>query len=277
MNPLGLLRVNKYRVNVTPDGLRYLAMGKGDRAARPYHLRWLLPALAKTDVCRWAWASRLSVVLLGLLGWWFTGSVWMASAVALPGVLFNWRYPVLVDATGMVLALFAACLWPICWPAALLVVLVAGMTRETGPVWAALWAWNPVLLVGLIPVGLRWLQTQGVEQDPSMQRWVEHPVLASWFAHWGRWREPQFLLVPWAGLLLGVAVLAPWTVNSTRLAIGLVLGYGQLLVAHDEVRLYQWAWPSLALACTQALPSQLLPFVALSIIFNPWREPIGGR
>ena len=32
--------------------------------------------------------------------------------------------------------------------------LVGGTIRETVPIWSAIYAWHPVLLVGLIPVAL---------------------------------------------------------------------------------------------------------------------------
>ena len=58
---------------------------------------------------------------------------------------------------------------------------------------------------------------------------------------------------------------------DAQLAAALALGYSQLLVATDSVRLYQWAAPVLALACVHVLPTWALPFVALGVVFNSWK------
>jgi hypothetical protein len=150
----------------------------------------------------------------------------------------------------MALALLTACLWPVCWPLAILVVLIAGMTRETSPIWAAIWAWHPVLLIGLVPVLIRQL-TYTPGPDPEFQWYLDHPLKAGIQAHRGIWNAARWMLTPWAGLVLGVAVLDPWTMNSARLLVALAFGYGQLLLAVDTP---QW-----------------LPLIALSIIYNPWK------
>lgn len=240
-------------ITPTTDGVRYLAASH-TRVARPYHLRWLMPWLCRTSTRRWRLTAQGSVLALAPLAWWYTGSPWMMACILLSGVLFNWANPVLVDAQGMALALLAACLWPVCWPAALVVALVAGMTRETAPMWAAVWAWHPALLIGMIPVAVRWLQPAGIEHDLGIREWLDHPFTLSRQAHQGIWQNWRIILAPWAGLVFGVMVLAPWTPDSARLLVALVFAYSQLLMAHDIVRLYTWAWPSLALACTQALP-----------------------
>lgn len=257
------------RPGVTPDGLRYMKAYR-EPVARPYYFRWLLCLVCKDHLRRWIWLSRGSVIALAPLAWWYTGSPWMMACVFLPGIMILWHHPVLVDAEGMALALLAACLWPICWPVSIILVLVAGMVRETSPLWAAIWAWNPVLLIGLVPVAIRWLtKTEGY--DAEFDWYLKHPIKAGLAEHRPTWNSPRWMITPWAGLIFGVAVLSPWTVDSTRLAVALVCAYGQLLLAVDTVRIYTYAWPSLALACTQALPPQWLPFIALSIIFNPWR------
>ena len=42
----------------TPDGLRYLAMARGDGAPKPYHYRWLLPRLLGEDKTKWRAVPR---------------------------------------------------------------------------------------------------------------------------------------------------------------------------------------------------------------------------
>jgi len=192
----------------------------------------------------------------------------MACVAFLPGIAFSVRHPVLVDAFGMALALGAALMLSVCWPIAIVLALLAGCTRETAPIWAAVYAWNPLLLVGLVPVGVRWLMRSGPDVLDPKNAWIlEHPIKASIEFHAGRWTDPLLMVLPWGGLLAGITA---FTVQ-TLVAVG--LGYAQLLVATDAVRLYQWAAPVLALAAVAAVPAWALPIVALTVIFNPWKGP----
>lgn len=252
---------------LTPDGARYLAMAER-RVARPFHLRWLLPAIAGQNETVWKAISWSSVALVGLLTAIYTHSPWMACVAFLPGVMFNVRCPVLVDAAGMALALGAALMLSVCWPIAIVLALLAGCTRETAPIWAAVYAWNPLLLVGLIPVAIRWCMRQGGDVLDAENAWViAHPFKASLKYHAGRWLDPQLMVLPWGGLLAGV------TAFTTQTVVAVGLGYAQLAVATDAVRLYQWAAPVLALAAVDAVPAWALPIVALTVIFNPWKGP----
>lgn len=267
------------RVGVSPDGERYLAMARpdGSPGAEPFNLRWLLPALCGRSLWAWTWVSRASILLAAPLAWWYTGSPFAAAAIALPGIWWCWRAPVMVDPAGQALALLAACLAHRVHPlAALPIVLVAGAVRETTPVWAAAWAWNPLLLVGLaVPLARKLIVPAGPDVLDEMNAEIlRHPVRAGLVHHRGQWTSLRLMVAPWSGLVLGLVVLAHFTWGfggSVQLACALTLAYGQLLIATDRERLYQWAWPSLALACTVALPPVFWPFIALSLIFNPWR------
>jgi hypothetical protein len=254
-------------LRVSPDGHRYLVMHQR-RVCRPFHLRWLLPMVLRGNPLAWLWVSRLSLVAVGLLTWAYTDSVWMVCVAALPGLHFNWRFPVLVDVTAMALALAAAVMLPIFWPAAILLVLLAGCTKESSPVFAALYAFNPVLLVGLIPVAIRWLQRQGPDVDTlpaDNHLLVSHPFKAGWDFHSKRLLDPQLMLLPWGGLIVALGAV------NVQLVAVLVAAYGQLVVATDSVRLYQWAAPVVALAAVEAIPAQWLPLVAAVTVFNPFK------
>ena len=250
---------------LTPDGARYMAMAER-RVARPFHLRWLQPFLCRQDQRRWQLVTRGSIIALAALIALYAHSPWMAVAVLLPGITFSWRHPVLVDPLGMTLALGSALLLPICWPAALLLCCIAACVRETAPIWAAIYAFNPLLLVGLVPVGVRWLMRQGADVLDEQNAWIlANPLKAGLLFHHGRWLDPLLMVVPWGGLLAGLGHLTP------QLVVALVVAYAQLLVATDSVRLYQWAAPVMALATVAALPVWAIPFAALAIAFNPWR------
>lgn len=271
-------------VNLPPDSRRYLAMHRR-RVCRPFHLRWLLPLTLRDNVKAWTIVTRLSIISVAGMTAWYAGSWWMAAVAFLPAMTWNWHNPVMVDAYGMAMALGAAVFaLQDAWVLAILFALLAGVTRETAPIWAAVYAWHPILLVGLIPVAVRWLQKPGPDTWKDHNAfYVAHPIKAGQDFHRGRWRDPQLMLWPWAGMLAGVTLLAGGVSNdagggsvlgwggAVQLAVALALGYSQLLVATDSVRLYQWAAPVLALACVTVLPAWALPLVAASIVFNPWR------
>ena len=252
-------------INVSPDGQRYLASVK-QRVARPFHLRWLLPFLLKDNVENWAKTSRGAVIAIAILSAIYCHNPWMVVIGFLPGIEFNWRYPVLVDAPAMALALLAAVVAPHSIWLAIIISLISGCVKETAPLWAAIYAWNPFLLIGLVVVGIRWLQKQGEDVLDEHNLWIlQHPIQASRMYNKGRWTDPFFMLTPWGGIILGAGSV------SAQVVTALVAGYGQILLATDVVRLYQWAAPVLALGITDYLPLWVTPFVALSVIFNPWR------
>lgn len=265
-------------VNLPPDSRRYLAMHKR-RVCRPFHLRWLMPLVLRGDVKAWTLLTRISIVVIGVAVAGYTGSPWMAAVAFLPAFTWNWHNPVMVDAYGMAWALATTLVamqgW---WWLAIPMALVGGTIRETVPIWSAIYAWNPILLVGLVPVAVRCLMKQGKDTWTDHNAfYVAHPIKAGQDFHRGRWRDPLLMVTPWAGLIAGLAVLASSNVagpgGALQLAVALAAGYLPMLIATDSVRIYQWAAPVLALACVTVLPAWALPFVALSIVVNPWRGP----
>jgi len=250
---------------LTPDGVRYFE-ATNRRVARPFHYRFALPLVLRRNERAWLWCSRSAIVTIGVLTALYAGSPWMMCVAFLPGIAFSWRCPVLVDATGMACALLAAVLWPVWWPAAIAVVLLSGCVRETAPVWAAIYAWNPVMLVGLVPTIIRAFQRAGSDVLDAENAWIlRHPILASRKYHRGLWLDPMVMVAPWGALLVGLRSL------DVQLGMALLAGYGQLAVATDSVRLYQWAAPVLAAATVRSVPGWALPFVALGVVFNPWK------
>jgi hypothetical protein len=247
---------------VTVDGTRYLAMTH-QRVARPFHLRWLMPAICGTDLAAWTILSRLAVVALAPLAWIYTGSPWAAACIFLPGVWFSWRHPVTVDGPAMFVTLAAACLWPVCWPLALALCFVAACVKETAPIWVAVFAWTPVPLIALAAVAARALLVPAGTDPTPFADLLAHPFASARAAHRERFTFAE-LVAPWGGLLLGLAAL------DARAVAALALGYGQLLVATDTTRLYQWAWPALA-ACAFSgrLDGVWGVLVAVAIIANP--------
>lgn len=277
-------------MDVTPDGARYLAMGQGRRVPLPFHLRWLPSWLCRGVEWRWRALHVVSLVGLvvlfgvylgqrGLTGWQIAAGV--ALAALLPGVgRFHRVFPVLVDCPGQMLALAAVVVFDAgWWPAAVLLVLAAGATKESAPVHAAVWAWHPVLLVGLVAPLLRLLVKAGPELDGAGIRMAATGRLA-WHTG-GLWFVWQVMLAPWGPVL--AALYAP----SWQVAAAVVAGYGQFLVlnvtglpvwnGHEEAaRLYMWSFPVLVAAAVVVVPVPWLAVVVAAAAFNPWGQVLPG-
>jgi hypothetical protein len=181
----------------------------------------------------------------------------------LPVSRFNLGHPVLVDAFAMGVAVAAAVVaeWSI--PGAVVLAVVAGCVKEAAPVFAAAYAWNPWLLLAMVAPAIRALWKTGPDVLDEKNRWIlDHPFRAGREAHKGLWLR-GIMLAPWGGAIVGFAGL-DW-----HLAVVLVLGYGQLLVATDTVRLYQWAAPTLCVAAVGAVPEVWLPVLVVWTVWNP--------
>ena len=220
--------------------------------------------MLRTNRTAWLWCTRASVAAVGILAAIYVGTPWAACVALLPGIAFSLRHPVLADAPAMALALGSAVLWPVNPVASVVLAIVAGCVKESAPVWAAAYAFNPWALLGLIPVVVRWGMRCG--EDPAgYGDALAHPIRSARSAHRGGWVDPMRMVAPWGGLLVCLLAI------DVRLAVALALGYGQLLAATDEVRLYQWAAPVVALAAFSVVPAPWWPLLALSVVFNPWK------
>lgn len=256
-------------MTLTPDGVRYIAASE-QRVARPFHFRWLLPKLCGQDEKRWQIARTVALVgLLPAAFWYADGGVRglfvAALAVGCSGIwAFNWRFPVLVDAPAMTAALVAAgAAYHHIWWLAILCALLAGAIKETGPIFAACWAWNPLLLVGLVVPAVRALQRSGPDMLDRENAWVlSHPFRASLKYH--RETPRSLWVLPWGACLCGLSIL------SWPLATALAIAYGQCLVATDTVRLYQWAYPPLAVAAARSVDPHWWPVLLAVHLVNPF-------
>lgn len=191
----------------SPDAWHYLAL---ERAPAPFSRRWLLPAVLGDSLEAWRLVTWGSVVVAALeLGRRY-GLAAAVAFLALPMVRTWYRIGVTPDAAGFLWAL-AACDGP--WYYRAGAALLAGATRETAPVFAALWSWSPIPLVGLLAVP-----------------WWRGGAGAT------RWHRPAWSIAPW-GFLPAVATF------DLRTAVTVLVGYLQCLIASDGARLYQWAAP----------------------------------
>lgn len=264
--------LSKMSIRMTPDGARYLALAKGHNVPWPFNYRRLIPWLCRDKPKRWVASTVLGVVGMSvgtafLAGTWEVGLAAGIMMFALPMNRFNLSAPVLVDAPAMLLAIAAAVVLPHSWPIAVTLVVLAGATKESAPVFAALYAWNLLLLVGLVvPIAVRLIARPGPDPivDAEHAFVLGHPFRAGLKYHRGQWLDGGKMLVPWGGALVGLAAL-DWHLGAL-----LAVAYAQLLFATDTVRLYQWAAPVLCVAACSVVPVSWLPVIVVSTIWNPW-------
>lgn len=256
MNPWDLLplaagAVHVYRTGqgMSPDGDYYLR-ATSEPVPRPYSFRWLWPLLCQRKAWRWQAASLAGVAAAAWLmepraAWLF---LW------LPMTALNFRLPVLVDAPAFALALGSAYASSRGWTAASVALgLAAGASKESAPVFAAAWSLSPWPLVGLLATGWwRW-------PAPPDQMWLERP--------WSSARRDPLdwrrLLLPWGAVLPLAWAGAAWDRATLAAGVALALGYAQCLRSMDDSRLYQWAFPAVAVLACRAEGWWVLPALAL--------------
>lgn len=265
-----------------PDAARYLLASDGVRVNRPFHLRWLLPTVCKRHLRRWwvVWGCSWPLMAAGFIGWRLAaGDDWrraVAGALllaALPGILGPIVViPVGVDLPATALSLISVMLLQVGGvygtAGGIGLIVVAASVRETAPVWAALWLWSPLPLIGLIAPAVRHL-TSRPGPDPLVQfrEILEHPIRTALAAHRTQWRDGWIMVAPWGACL--AALIAP----DWRLGVVVALAYAQLLIATDTVRLYQnAAGPLVAAAAVANIPVAWLPLlVAVHVVW--WWKP----
>jgi len=257
-------------INLAPDSHRYMAMGNGEKVARPFNRRVLLPLLCGSHVRSWQWLSYSCLFLLPVLMAVYVHShtaSWIQALFAalliagLPQIQFWIKTPVLTDQFGMMTALLAAVL-P--WPWNLIVCTVAAFNRETVPIFAAIYSWDPVLLVALVPIGIwAYVAPKGPDQL-GRDNWLAHPVKNSLKFHENAWRHIGVMLLPWGAGILSTCFLSVQMVAVT------VVAYAQLIVATDSARLFVWAAPVVFLQLSYVDPQWMGLLVVLHWL-NPWR------
>lgn len=246
-----------------PDASRYLLAGQGVPVARPFNLRFLLPLICRAVPRRWwiVWYASWPVAAAGMAWWGFEAGFDAARWVAFPVLCLSlagvWGphvvRPVGVDLPGLAVAVVAvAALEAGWWPLAIVLILIAASIKESMPVWAALWAWHPILLVGLVvPLIVSLIRRPALDPvtaQPVLKAIHDHPVRTAFEHHAGKWRDPR-MVAQWG------ACLAAFYEPSVRVAAVTVVAYLQLFVATDTYRLvHTAAGPALAFAAVQVLP-----------------------
>lgn len=267
-----------------PDGLTYLRRASGQPVAPPFAwrlwpalLQWgvsghreadgelsvrIRPVLAGgLEVVRWGSVVVSALVLLRLAGP-VAALLWLGLPIA--RVQGSWRWT--TDSVGHACAL--ACLVAPPW-AQVPLGLAAGLTSERAPVFAALFAWSPLPLVGLvIPFG-GWLWARRGPAAEYERAIISRPLGSA--IEYARSAGAARYLLPW-GVCLGAL---PWLGWHGWLVTA--VAYGQCLVAVDRARLYQWAAPAWCVALALAVGDWPWWPVLVAVHWAlPWRQATEG-
>ncbi len=208
-----------------PDGDRYTS---GKRQPYPFNRRF----------CHWhpqvlILASLGSVVALGaLMGTW-KGALLLTT---LPGAWVCVTRPTTTDAPCMLLAWLASMLFPTHPYFAVLLSCLSGVIHERGPVFAVLYAWHPLLLIGLVGVQW-WRKAAPADDDVRVGRGLWSSLKQHRRDHdWLNWEQTIFPLraIPLLAAAYGTS-LAAWTT--------LGFTWATRLVGTDLARYAFWAAP----------------------------------
>ena len=264
-------------MRITPDGSRYLAMARGEAQPLPFHVRPLLPWMLGDNALAWIACTWISIGACAALTYARARQVAATeeqAAVAallwlgLPSVRFWAHAPVLVDAPCVAFSLLAAVLWRVDPIASGVVLAIGACVSEKVPVFAALFAWEPLLLAGLlVPLTLYLVRTPGkIDPKDPLASTLRHPIATGISAHAGKWRDPMAMALPWGAALAALALPQPWWMLTLAVATA------QLLVATDTVRLMQLAAPVVCIGAAAVIPVDW----AVPILVAHWLNPFAG-
>lgn len=256
----------RMRQGLSPDGVHYLAMAQGIGAPDPLARRWLLPALLGTRAHAWTAVSGIAWLASGPLLYASTGALWTVWMLAwLPGLALNVRFPVLTDQTAIALMLGAAALERYGYtPGACVLLVLAAQVKETAGLFGAVLCWSTApwaTAAGVLgtALALRRGRMRGTEAD---EEYLLHPFRVALTKH-----DPldwKTMLLPWGGVLLvGVGAWQGMGRAEVIAALSLAMGYGQLLIANDEARLFAWAAPAVLVAVAGYDGPLLVPALVL--------------
>ena len=222
-----------------------------------YSRRWLPRLLWNGSQLAANITSWTSLVITAYVITLWSHSIWAGLFfIALPIFRINVGLPTYTDSIAICLSTTSAYAYTTGHPVvAIILVCLAGACKESAPVFAAIFAAAPILLLGLLFVN--WLPAEA-----GVAKWQTLGLKAF------RGRDPLHwrYLTPWGLILPAAIVYGDW-----RVAVAVALGYAQMLIATDDMRLVQWGAPIVVVAASQA-PTWALPIMLLASVFSSYRH-----
>lgn len=225
-----------YEKRMVPDSYQYAAMARGEKVVSPFWGRWLAPFLLRER--GWLWEAMTLVCAVAMHAILAHAYGVRAALLLAPSHLISWniKAPIQIDFPALTLVTVALVVQH---PVALVIVgLYAGAFKQNAPIMAAIAAWSPWPLVGLVSslFGLRWRRKINPEIDKNP--WLLDPIGTTFASKRLVWMNPTIMLFPW-GLTLALAI----SCGDVRLLAAVVVGYLPIFMASDNARLYLWALP----------------------------------
>lgn len=222
-------------VNRCQDGDRYTS---GVRQPTPFHRRFCLwpPRLLMVTT----WLSFIA--LSGLLGSWKSSLIFCT----LPGVAFCASRPTTVDAPAMLLAWGSSIVLSTHPSLAICMALAGGLFHERAPVFAALYAWSPVPLLGLVVpllLGLRKPAAPNRASGELADQLVGHGTLGALVAHHDYVDLLSQTGLVWA--LRGLPLMAAHLGATPAAWASLAVAFASRISGTDTTRFLMWAAPPL--------------------------------
>jgi hypothetical protein len=186
------------------------------------------------------WVSFIA--LAAMMGTWQRAALF----VTLPGVWMCCVMPTTVDGASMALGFACSQLFSTHPVLAVGCSILSGAIHERGPVFAALYAWSPWPLLGLLAV--QWWAKPAAPNHASpdlADRLVGYGFVDTVLVH-----KPHVDMLNAGGLawaLRGVIPLAAWLGAPVQAWVALGVAFASRLVATDTARALMWAAPPLIL------------------------------
>jgi len=208
------------------DGNRYTSMRP---QPYPFHRRF----------CWWPKRLLQTTSLVCLIGLGVAMGSWKGAVLllTLPGSWFIATHPTTVDAPAMLLAWCASLLMPTHPYIAVVLSCISGVVHERGPVFAAIYAWHPLLLIGLVGVGW-WRRAAKPDNDMLVGRGFMHSLKAS--RPYNDFLDGHTTLVG----LRGIIPLAAWFGVPLSAWAALGVAFASRAVGTDFGRFVLWGAPA---------------------------------
>jgi hypothetical protein len=215
------------------DGARYCS---SKPQPSPFHRRF--HAWPPRVLMIVTWASFVAIA--AMLGTWQRALLF----ATLPGVWMCCVMPTTTDGPCAALAVASGLCFPSHPVIGAVLSMASGVIHERGPVFAALYSWSPLPLVGLVAVQWWAKRAAPPEDSPDL---ADHLVglgfVDTVLAH-----RPHVNLLGEGGLLWsmrGIIPLAAWLGAPMQAWVALGVAFASRIIATDTARSMMWAAPAL--------------------------------